>query len=131
MRQVGGSLITEARNILTVAYFVLAIYMFGAGVMSTLVYYHSWRLVGVDEFPAVHTSVSDRMVPYFVPAIVLLALVNVLLIWFHHPAMSPWLIGLTAAIHLLIVGTRLTVFLPIQRQLDKTKSMELIDRLDR
>jgi len=39
------------------------------------------------------------------------------------------LIVLTAAIHLLIVVARLTVFLPIQKQLDKAKSMELIDRL--
>ncbi len=119
----------EIRNIVTVAYFVLAIYMFGGGVMSTLVYYQSWKLVGVEEFPAVHTSVSDRMIPYFVPTIVLLALVNILLIWFHHPAISTWLIVLTAAIHLLIVVARLTVFLPIQKQLDKAKSMELIDRL--
>jgi hypothetical protein len=36
----------ETRNILTVAYFVLAIYMYGGGVMSTLVYYQSWKLVG-------------------------------------------------------------------------------------
>ena len=119
----------ETRNIVTVAYFVLAIYMFGAGVMSTLVYYHSWKLVGAKEFPAVHTCVSDRMIPYFVPTIVLLAVVNVLLIWFHHPAISLWLIVLTAGLHLLIVGARLAVFLPIQRQLDQAKSLELIDRL--
>lgn len=42
------------RNILTVAYFVLAIYMFGGGVMSTLVYYKSWKLVSVEDFAAVH-----------------------------------------------------------------------------
>src|SRR5260370_39832417 len=91
------SAIMEIRNIVTVAYFVLAIYMFGGGVMSTLVYYKSWKLVGVQEFPAVHTSVSDRMIPYFVPAIVLVALVNILLIWFHNPAISPGLILLTAS----------------------------------
>jgi hypothetical protein len=119
----------EIRNIVTVTYFVLAFYMFGGGVMSTLVYYESWKLVGAEEFPAVHTSVSERMIPYFVPIVVLLALVNILLIWFHHPAISTWLIVLTAAIHLLIVVARLTVFLPIQKQLDKAKSMELIDRL--
>ena len=112
---------------MTVAYFVLAIYMYGGGVMSTLVYDKSWKFGGADDFSAVHTSVSDRMIPYCVPVIVLLALVNILLIWFHHPAISLWLIVLTAAIHLLIVVARLTVFLPIQKQLDK--AMELIDRL--
>jgi hypothetical protein len=86
--------------------------MFGGGVMSTLVYYKSWKLAGVEDFPAVHTSVSDRIIPYFVPPLVLLALVNILLIWFHHPAISTWLIVFIAAVHLLIVVARLTVFCP-------------------
>lgn len=119
----------EIRNILTVAYFVLSMYIFGGGVMSALVYYKSWKLVGVEEFPAVHTSVSDRIIPYFVPAIVLLVLVNIALIWFHHPAMSTSLIVLSATVELIVVVARLTVFLPIHKQLDKAKSIELIDKL--
>jgi len=119
----------EMRNILTVAYFVLAIYAFGGGVMSTLVYYKSWELVSAEDFSGVHTSVSSRILPYFLPFLVLLVLVNILLIWFHHPAISTWLIVLAAALHLFIVVVRITVFLPIHRQLDKAKSMELIDRL--
>jgi hypothetical protein len=119
----------EIRNILTVAYFVLSIYMYGGGVMSTLVYYESWKLVGEEEFAAVHSSVSSRMLPRFAPVLVLLVLVNTFLIWFHHPAISTWLIVLTAAIHLLMVVTRFAVFVPIHRKLDKAKSIELIDRL--
>src|SRR5260370_30037714 len=84
---------------------------------------------GGEEFPPFHPSVPGRVIRFFAPAIVLLALVNGLLIWLHHPAISTWLIVLTAAIHLLMVGARLTVFLPIQKQLDKAKSMELSDRL--
>jgi hypothetical protein len=103
--------------------------MFGGGVMSTLCYYKSWELVGSNEFPAVHRSVSDRIIPYFVPVIVLLVPLNILLIWLHPPAISRWLIIVTAAMHTLIVVVRLTVFLPIQKQLDKAKSMELIKRL--
>lgn len=119
----------EIRSIVTVAYFVLSIYMYGGGVMSTLCYYQSWKLVGEREFAAVHASVSSRILPWFGPVLPLLVLANVLLIWFHHPAISMWLIILTAAIHLLIVVTRFAVFVPIHRKLDKAKSMELIDRL--
>ncbi len=119
----------EIRNILTVAYFVLAIYMYGGGVMSTLGYYQSWKLVGEGEFAAVHSSVSKRILPYFGPVFVLLVLVNILLIWFHHPAISMWLIVLTAVVHLGMVVIRFAVFLPIHRRLDKAKSIELIDRL--
>ncbi len=119
----------ELRNIMTVAYFVLAIYAYGGGVMSTLVYYKSWELVGAGEFPAVHKSVSDRILPRFLPFVILSVLVNIVLIWFHHPAISTWLIVLTAAIQLFILIVRLAVFLPIHRQLDKSKSIELIERL--
>jgi|SRR5579859_2415188 len=96
----------EIRDVLTVAYFVLAIYMYGGGVMSTLVYYKSWKLVGEEEFAAVHSSVSSRMLPHFGPVLFLLVLVNISLIWFRHPAISTWLIVLTAAIHLLMVVIR-------------------------
>ena len=119
----------EIRSIVTVAYFVLAIYMYGGGVMSTLCYYQSWKLVGEREFAAVHASVSSRILSLYAPVLPLLVLANVLLIWFHHPAISMWLIILTAAIHLLIVVIRFAVFVPIHRKLDKAKSMELIDRL--
>jgi hypothetical protein len=119
----------EMRSIVTVAYFVLAIYMYGGGVMSTLCYYQSWRLVGENEFAAVHSSVSSRILRWFGPVLPLLALANILLIWFHHPAISLWLIILTATIHMLMVVIRFAVFVPIHRKLDKAKSMELINRL--
>jgi hypothetical protein len=103
--------------------------MYGGGVMSTLCYYQSWKLVGEEEFAAVHSSVSRRIQPWFGHVLVLLVLANILLIWFHHPAISMWLILLTAAIHLLMVGIRFAVLVPIHRKLDKAKSIELIDRL--
>jgi hypothetical protein len=103
--------------------------MYGGGVMSTLCYYQSWRLVGEKEFAAVHSSVSSRILPWFGPVLPLLVLANVLLIWVHHPAISMWLIILTAAIHLLMVVIRFAVFVPIHKKLDKAKSIELIDKL--
>jgi hypothetical protein len=119
----------EITHALTVAYFVLSIYMYGGGVMSTLVYYPSWKLVGETEFGAVHSSVTNRNLPYFGPVLVLLVLVNILLIKWHPPAISTWLILLTAAIHVFMVSLRFAVFVPIHKKLDQAKSMELIDRL--
>ena len=43
--------------------------------------------------------------------------------------MSTPLIVITAALHLFILVVSLTLFLPIHNQLDKAKSVELIDRL--
>jgi len=119
----------DIRNILTVAYFVLAIYGFGGGVMSGVVYYPSWKLVSAEDLPAVHRSVVSRVITYYVPFALLAAPVNILLIWFHHPAMSTPLIVLTAALHLFISVVSLTLFGPIHKQLDKAKSVELIDRI--
>ena len=119
----------ELRNIVTVAYFVATIYMLGGGVMSNLCYYQSWKLVGEEEFAAVHSSVSSRILPWFGPVLVVIVLTNILLIWFHHPAISIWLIVLTAAIHVLLVTVRFAVYVPIHKKLDKGKSIELIDRL--
>jgi len=119
----------DIRNIVTVAYFVLAIYGFGGGVMSGVVYYPSWKLVSAEDLPAVHKYVVSHFTYYFLPFVFLLVLVNILLIWFHHPAMSTPLIVITAALHLFILVVSLTLFLPIHNQLDKAKSVELIDRL--
>jgi len=119
----------ELRNIVTVAYFVVTIYMLGGGVMSNLCYYQSWKLVGEEEFAAVHSSVSSRILPWFGPVLVLMLLANILLIWFRHPAIPMWLIVLTAASNLILVTVRFAVYVPIHRKLDKGKSIELIDRL--
>lgn len=123
----------DIRSFLTVAYFVLAIYGFGGGVMSDLVYYKSWKLVSAEDLPAVHQSVHSRILPYFAPFVFLLVVVNILLIWFHHPAISTSLIVITAALHLFILVVSFTVFLPIHKQLnsvmDRAKSAELIDRM--
>ncbi len=118
----------ETRNILSVAYFVLAIYGFGGGMVSGVIYYPSWKLVGAEDFPAVHKSVLSRVFIY-VPFVFLAVLANILLIWFHHPAMSTALIVITAALHLFILVVSFTVFLPIHKQLDEAKSDELIGRI--
>src|SRR5713101_3840172 len=106
----------EVRNILTVAFFVLAIYGFGGGVVSGVMYYPSWKLVSAEDFPAVHKSVLSRVFIY-VPFVFLAVLANILLIWLHHPAMSTPLV------------VSLTLFLPIHKQLDEAKSDEMIDRI--
>jgi len=72
----------DIRNIVTVAYFVLAIYGFGGGVMSGVVYYPSWKLVSAEDLPAVHKYAVSHFTYYFLPFVYLLVLVNILLIWF-------------------------------------------------
>ena len=65
----------------------------------------------------------------YVPFVVLSVLVNIIVIWFHHPAMSTALVVIAAAFHLFIIGVTGTLIVPIHKQLDQAKSPELIDRL--
>src|SRR5260370_20680562 len=114
----------EVRNILTVAFFVLAIYGFGGGVVSGVRYYPFWNRVSAEDFPAVHKSVLS-LVFIYVPFVFLAVLANILLIWLHHPAMSTPLIVITAALHLFIFVVSLTLFLPIHKQLSEDKSHQM------
>ena len=118
----------EIQNFLTVAYFVLAIYAFAGGVVQNVVNYPSWKLISAEDLPAVHKYVVRRQIIY-VPFVLLGFLVNIVLIWVHHPAMSTPLIVIAAAFYLLILVVTVTLIVPIHKQLDKAKSVELIDRI--
>ncbi len=118
----------EIQNFLTVAYFVLAIYAFAGGVVQNVVNYPSWKLISAEDLPAVHKYVVRRQIIY-VPFVLLGFLVNIVLIWVHHPAISTPLIVIAAAFYLLILVVTVTLVVPIHKQLDKVKSVELIDRI--
>ncbi len=118
----------EMRNLLTVAFFVRAIYAFGGGLVQNFVNYPSWKLIGAEDLPAVHKYVVRRQYIY-VPFVLLGFLVNIVLIWFHHPAMSTPLIMIAAAFYLFILAVTLTLVIPIHMKLDQAKSDELIDKV--
>jgi len=118
----------EMRNVLTVAFFVLALYGFAGGVVQNFVNYPSWKLIGAADFPALHKYVVRRQFIY-VPFVFLGLLVNIALIWFHHPAMSTPLIVLAAVLYLFIMIVTVTLVIPIHMKLDKAQSEELIDRI--
>ncbi len=118
----------ETRNYVTVAFFVLSIYAFAGGVVQNFVNYPSWKLISAQDLAVVHKYVVRRQFIY-VPFVVLGFLANIVLIWFHHPAMSTALIVIAAAVYLFILIVTVTLVIPIHVKLDKAKSDELIDRV--
>lgn len=56
-------------------------------------------------------------------------LVNIVLIWFHPPAISTKLIMIAAVPNVFIWIITASLAIPIHKQLDQAKSAELIDRL--
>ena len=117
------------RNVLTVVYFVLAIYSFSGGLVNGVANFSSWKLISAEDFPVVHKYVTKRILAVYVPFFFLSIPVNILLIWFHPPATSTMLVVIAAVLNLFIWVVTATLAIPIHKQLDQARSTELIDRL--
>lgn len=116
-------------ELLTVLYFFLTIYSFSGGAVHGIANYASWKFVGAEDFPAVHQNSSRRIFLVYVPVFFLSVMINIVLIWFHHPAVSTALVVIAAVLNLFIWIITATLAIPIHKQLDRAKSAELIDRL--
>jgi hypothetical protein len=123
------SVIMSMRNVLTIVYFVLTIYSFSGGLLHGIANYSSWKLISAEDFPAVHQYVNRRILAVYVPFFFLSVAVNILLIWFHPPAISTMLVVIAAVLNLFICVITATLAIPIHKQLDQFKSTELIGRL--
>jgi hypothetical protein len=117
------------RECLTVLYFFLTIYSFSAGAVQGIANYSAWKLIGAEDFPAVHQYISRRILLVYVPFFLLSVSVNIVLIWFHPLAISTGLVVIAAVLNLFIWIITATIAIPIHKQLDRAKSVELIDRL--
>jgi uncharacterized BrkB/YihY/UPF0761 family membrane protein len=110
-------------------YILLTFYVFGGGVINSLVAYRTWRFVGANEFPAFHHEDARLIVPLFVLFFFLSFIPQVLLFWFRPPGISKWLIWLALLLNLVALISTITVQIPIQNALDKAYSSELIEKL--
>ena len=119
----------KIRQILTVVYLLLNIYVFSVGTLQGLLNYQAWTLIGDTEFPQFHQAVSERTLSLFLPFSLLSLPLNFVMIWFLHPAISKKLVVLVALLNLAIFIVTITLAIPIQNQLDQHKSVALIEQL--
>lgn len=120
---------SKISTIVFAVYILLSFYVFGGGIVNALVAYRTWRQVGPNEFPAFHQVDSALIIPLFVIFFFLSFVPQVLLLWFR-PVMIPrWLVWLALALNTVVLVSTITVQIPIQLELDKRFSMELIDKL--
>lgn len=110
-------------------YILLAFYVFGAGIVNSLVAYKTWRAVGPNEFPAFHQIDSKLIIPLFVVFILLSYVPQVLLFWFRPAVIPRRLVALALLCNLVALVSTVAIQIPIQVELDKRFSLELIDRL--
>jgi len=116
-------------NVVFSVYILLAFYVFGGGVINSLVAYRTWRWVGADEFPKFHQIDSSLIIPLFVIFFFLSFIPQILLFWFRPVVISKWLVWLALLFNLITLVSTIIIQIPIQVELDKEFSLELIERL--
>jgi uncharacterized BrkB/YihY/UPF0761 family membrane protein len=110
-------------------YILLAFYVFGGGIVNSLVAYRTWRAVGANEFPEFHYIDSSLIIPLFVVFFFLSFIPQILLFWFRPMVIPKWLVWLALLFNFITLVSTITIQIPIQVELDKKFSLELIERL--
>ena len=110
-------------------YILLAFYVFGGGIVNSLVAYRTWRVVGANEFPEFHHIDSLLIIPLFVVFFFLSFIPQILLFWFRPMVIPKWLVWLALLFNFITLVSTITIQIPIQVELDKKFSLELIERL--
>ena len=110
-------------------YILLEFYVFGGGIVNSLVSYRTWRWVGEMEFPKFHQIDSSLIIPLFVIFFFISFIPQILLFWFRPSIISKWLVWLALFFNLIALISTITIQIPIQLELDKKFSLDLIERL--
>ncbi|MBK5279357.1 MAG: hypothetical protein JJE09_10905 [Bacteroidia bacterium] len=116
-------------NMVFSVYILLAFYVFGGGIVNSLVAYRTWRAVGANEFPEFHHIDSSLIIPLFVVFFFLSFIPQILLFWFRPMVIPKWLVWLALFFNFITLVSTIAIQIPIQVELDKGFSLELIERL--
>ena len=120
---------TKFSNIVFSIYILLSFYVFGGGIVNSLVAYRTWRWVGAAEFPKFHQVDSALIIPLFVIFFFLSFIPQILLFWFRPIAVPKQLVFLALIFNLITLISTITIQIPIQTKLDQAFSLELIEKL--
>jgi len=110
-------------------YILLVFYVFGAGIINSLVSYRTWRWVGEKEFPKFHQIDSSLIIPLFVIFYFISFIPQILLFWFRPLIIPKGLVWLALFFNLITLISTIAIQIPIQTELDKKFSLDLIERL--
>ena len=114
---------------LTVIFFMLSFYCFGAGIIDSFAIYHSWLFVGEDEFAAVHQAAGQRIILFFVLPMVVLTIVTALMFWFRVNIIPKNLLWFAFTCQVVSWISSVMIQIPIQMRLDRGKDEELLNKL--
>ena len=110
-------------------YIILSFYVFGGGIVNSLVAYKTWRWVGAEEFPKFHQVDSQLIIPLFVIFFFLSFIPQILLFWFRPMVIPKWMVWLALLFNLITLISTTAIQIPIQTKLDQAFSLDLIEKL--
>jgi hypothetical protein len=116
-------------SILFSIYIVMVFYVFGGGMMDSLVMFRTWRYIGEDEFPRFHQSDNAHIIPVFVVFFFLSFIPQIMLFWYRPEVIPRWMVSLALSLNLIMLISSISIQIPIQIELDKKFSLALINRL--
>ncbi len=110
-------------------YIAISFYVFGGGVVNSMVAYRTWRQVGPAEFPAFHHIDSRFIIPFFVVFFFLSFIPQIFLFWFRPIVIPKWMVILALLFNLITMISTITIQIPIQLKLEEAFSLPLINKL--
>ena len=111
------------------SYILISFYVFGGSMVNSLVGYRTWQWVGETEFAKFHHIDALYIIPVFVIFFFLNLVPLVLLFWFRPVIIPRWLVWSALIFYLINLISTVTIQIPIQTELDKGYSLELINKL--
>jgi hypothetical protein len=120
---------TKVSNIIFSIYIAISFYVFGGSMVNSLVGYQTWNYVGANEFVKFHQVDSALIKPVFVIFFFISFIPQILLLWYRPKPISKWLLGSALFLNLVNLFSTVIIQIPIQMELDKIYSLELIEKL--
>lgn len=97
--------------------------------VDSLVVYRTWQWIATNGFSKFHQNKNDYIIPVFVIFFLLSFIPQILLFWFRPAVIAKWMVWLALLFNLTMLISSITIQIPIQIELDKKFSLELIERL--
>ncbi len=116
-------------NIVFTSYILISFYVFGGSMVNAFVGYRTWQWVGEAEWTKFHQVDAQYVIPVFVAFFFLNVVPLILLFWFRPVTIPKGLVWAALLVYSINFISTITIQIPIQAELSKGYSLELIDKL--
>lgn len=97
--------------------------------VDSLVIFPTWHYIGAAEFPRFHQSDNAHIIPVFVVFFFLSFVPQILLFWYRPRLIPKWMVWVAFTLNLIMLISSIAIQIPIQMELDRRYSADLINRL--